>query len=409
MPFQLEMPNLPFEGFKWRWASKTPSEGLNRPDVYLGVLRALKENEGASRSSESLHESLAGLQTALGAGYGLNLARTGQRNLLRNSGQYWTTLGVVKKSQTIQLTDLGQRYAAREMSQREFAVHTILNFTLPSSSYSPAEVAQWEAADIRFKPLLLILEIIIALATDSSAQAYLTESELTDIVQPTSASTRDAVGIADIVLLRRRGELDTSSWPRTATGSNDRRNSREFLRFLSEYQILEERVTDQDERRYFLDILEGGDIALLLAVEASSDSPVSEMEEAVTYIATNSEQRRISRSVLDRPGQRMFRREVLSRASETCLLTGTRVASVLEAAHIRPFAISAIDDVENGLCLRADIHSLFDGNRVRITPQGEVSYSAEVLSDPSYHDLPSHLDIPEYVDPAHVEWRWNYY
>ncbi|MEO2018753.1 MAG: HNH endonuclease signature motif containing protein [Fuerstiella sp.] len=42
--------------------------------------------------------------------------------------------------------------------------------------------------------------------------------------------------------------------------------------------------------------------------------------------------------------------------------------AVLEAAHIRPYRRPEDNDVQNGLLLRADIHTLFDLNLLGIEP-----------------------------------------
>ncbi|WP_311877565.1 HNH endonuclease [Microbacterium forte] len=386
-----------------------PNEGLNRPDVFLGVLRALRQNEGRARSSPELHQSLTELQTSLGAQYGLDLARTGDRNLLRNAGQYWTTLGVLKRTPLIDLTDLGREYADGLISPRQFAVHTIVSLYLPSSSYNEPEHQAWSGAGIRFRPLLLILEIIHGLGAFGASTGYITDFELRRIVQPLSATRPEASYIADAIRQYREGQLDISSWPRTTTQSNDSRSSREFLRFLTEYDFLVHDGSLGEGQRYRLGDIDGADIGLLVSIGSNTSTTDETSTESVAYVATTLERRRATRSVLERPGQRQFRFEVFDRANKTCLITGSTVVTVLEAAHIRPYSISGLDDPSNGLCLRADIHSLFDSNKVRIDPTGEIHYATELRRDVHYAQLPSRVELPAYVSPAHVKWRWDYY
>src|SRR5438552_16379557 len=38
-------PQKPFDSYEWRWAELVPSENLDRPEIYLGVLRALRQFE----------------------------------------------------------------------------------------------------------------------------------------------------------------------------------------------------------------------------------------------------------------------------------------------------------------------------------------------------------------------------
>ena len=80
-------PVKPFTSYKWRWLSVQPSEGLLEAPVFLGVLRALQLHEDESYSSFSLHEELERVRHDTNTS--INLARTPERNLFRNSGQYW--------------------------------------------------------------------------------------------------------------------------------------------------------------------------------------------------------------------------------------------------------------------------------------------------------------------------------
>ena len=43
-----------------------------------------------------------------------------------------------------------------------------------------------------------------------------------------------------------------------------------------------------------------------------------------------------------------------------CAVTGEKTLPVLEAAHIRPYALLGPHRVNNGLLLRSDLHKLFD-------------------------------------------------
>lgn len=67
-----------------------------------------------------------------------------------------------------------------------------------------------------------------------------------------------------------------------------------------------------------------------------------------------------------RDGQDRFRDQILA-AYGCCALTGCRDIAVLQAAHIIPYVNAASNVLRNGLCLRADVHLLFDRGLVRIT------------------------------------------
>nr|WP_279290248.1 HNH endonuclease signature motif containing protein [Vibrio parahaemolyticus] len=70
-----------------------------------------------------------------------------------------------------------------------------------------------------------------------------------------------------------------------------------------------------------------------------------------------------------RRGQRKLRLKLLELYNCKCAITGYAPTEVLEAAHIISHSISGVNHSDNGLLLRADIHSLFDLNLLRINPE----------------------------------------
>ncbi|WP_082699124.1 HNH endonuclease [Arthrobacter sp. EPSL27] len=402
-------PTLPFADYKWKWASLQPTESLNRPEYFVGVLRALASNQGRRKSDPRFTADLRRIEKEIDFAKGPSLARgANERNIIRNAGQYWKVLGVLGPELPITLTPLGKLYAARDISLQEFAVHTVLNLRLPSSVYRPEEVAEWKAAGISFRPLLLILQIVAALADIPGTDLYISESELADIVQPLSATTTDPSRIAMAIAYHRAGLLDISSWPTTVSKSNDRRVSAEFLLFLASHNLLREVESPPSNQKYKLAFALPDDILELADIDPARLLGDIGIEEVAAEISVRVERRRVSREVYDRPGQKKFRDDVLDISQQRCLLTGTQLPAVLQAAHIRPVASDGSDLVGNGLCLRSDVHTLFDSNRIRIRPDGEMSYSGEVLRDPSYSDLPGNVILPQHVNKAEVHWRWSF-
>lgn len=75
------------------------------------------------------------------------------------------------------------------------------------------------------------------------------------------------------------------------------------------------------------------------------------------------------RAIAQRQGQQGFRRALLSAYHRRCAVTGTATESVLEAAHIARYLGQQSNKTNNGLLLRADIHTLFDLHRVTVTPE----------------------------------------
>lgn len=77
---------------------------------------------------------------------------------------------------------------------------------------------------------------------------------------------------------------------------------------------------------------------------------------------------RVPRDVAVRRGQKEFRDALRGRYNDTCLVTGCRDVAVLEAAHIVPYRGENDNHIDNGLLLRADIHTLFDLDLIGFDP-----------------------------------------
>lgn len=400
---------LPFNGFRWQWASVQPTEGLNKPSVFLGVLRVFNEFEGSPPSSLELAERLryVGQQTDAT----LDLARTPERNLIRNSGQYWKGLGLLVPTRgEIQLTLFGRKVADGTITPGEFATAVVAGLELPNPLVqSEEQVRNWKDHGIKLRPLSLLLSIMERLGEIDSEMAYLTKNELVDIVQPISSMVPPASieDYADTLIAHREQRIDTSTWPSCSQGANDARMAREFLLFLSYYGFCEQRFIDGVERF----VLTGESSAPeLSALVEEQGLEIPEIATSVTarMVSDSRERRRVLREVLERPEQAKFRKNVLCLADERCLLTGAEIRAALEAAHIVPVSEAGSDSPDNGLCLRSDLHSLFDAGHIRLKYDGSLHYSDSAKNDPVYRFLPAHVDLPPYVKVDHVVWRWNY-
>lgn len=89
-----------------------------------------------------------------------------------------------------------------------------------------------------------------------------------------------------------------------------------------------------------------------------------------------------------RPGQGNFRSIMLERYGGECCVSGCRIDTLLEAAHIIPYRGDQSDDATNGLLLRVDLHRLFDAHLVTINPatlQFEVALSVEDAAYQAFH------------------------
>lgn len=86
-----------------------------------------------------------------------------------------------------------------------------------------------------------------------------------------------------------------------------------------------------------------------------------------------------------RDGQQQFRTMILA-AYGRCAVTGCQDQAVLQAAHVIPYVDARSNVLRNGICLRADIHCLYDRNLIRIGADGVVSVDQSVTHW-SYRDL----------------------
>ncbi|WP_179188614.1 HNH endonuclease [Kiloniella majae] len=85
----------------------------------------------------------------------------------------------------------------------------------------------------------------------------------------------------------------------------------------------------------------------------------------------------IDRAVAARSGQPAFRKKLLNVYKNKCAITGTNVLGVLEAAHIIPYNGAETNNIQNGLLLRSDLHTLFDRGLIRIK---STNYSVQLSS-----------------------------
>lgn len=79
-----------------------------------------------------------------------------------------------------------------------------------------------------------------------------------------------------------------------------------------------------------------------------------------------------------REGQQKFRDKILKTYGYSCCISGCKVIYVLEAAHITPYNGPDSNVINNGLCLRSDLHKLWDKYLIAINPD---SHKVELSSN----------------------------
>lgn len=101
------------------------------------------------------------------------------------------------------------------------------------------------------------------------------------------------------------------------------------------------------------------------------------------------------RAVAQRRGQATFRAQLLEAYGRRCAITGCTAEAVLEAAHILPYRGEHTNRVDNGLLLRADVHTLFDLGLVWVTDELRVAIASS-LRGTEYEGLEGReLELPE--------------
>jgi putative restriction endonuclease len=88
--------------------------------------------------------------------------------------------------------------------------------------------------------------------------------------------------------------------------------------------------------------------------------------------------------VVRRRGQKKFRDALIAAYGGRCAITGCDALEALEAAHISPYKGEHSDHPQNGLLLRADLHSLFDLGLIAINPTNMKVILSKRLLDTQY-------------------------
>jgi putative restriction endonuclease len=118
------------------------------------------------------------------------------------------------------------------------------------------------------------------------------------------------------------------------------------------------------------------------------------------------DKRRFGKEYLTRGrlGQGAFRVLVTDAYARRCAVTGEKTLPVLEAAHIKPYALQGPNQVSNGILLRSDLHKLFDLGYVTVTRDLRLEVSPRLKGEwqngreyYSYHGQPLVVQPP---DPA---------
>ena len=406
----IKPPKKPFSNYKWRWATFQPTESLNEPPVFLGVLRVFNNFQGFPAGSKEILDSLAIVQYETKTK--VDLVRTPDRNLVRNSGQYWKALGLLDEAHgKVSVSHFGELLANGQITQTEFATTVVKTLELPNKRIIE-DASEWEAIGLKIKPLELILDILTKISSKyGGSEAYISPLELVKIIIPLAGEKRELENYSEAIMQYRNNLIDLSDWPDCAPSANDKRIAREFLLFLSNYGFCEVVKTGRanEDAKYFLNYIakeEFIELHKLKFINKNLDKIVRTIRE--THIPANMERKKVSREVLSRPYQNIFRKNILTAFGSTCLITGVNIENALEASHIVDVKYQGSDKIENGLCLRSDIHQLFDSRHLKLLPNGEIVLSEIAATKNNYKDLPNKIDIPNFINRDYLDWRFKY-
>ena len=411
----------PFDGFKWRWMDFTPVESFNRPDIFLGIVRAIGDCDGLNASDQAFINRLAEVQLDLDKKQdNINLIPTDpSRNVIRRQGRYWSGTGVLEKSsdRKLHLTELGKDLANGSLAVDEFATDFIFRHKLPNEYIeSEATVKVWNDNGLEIYPLLIILRVLGHLH-------YLTPDEVVKILVPLSAYDTQLKSdqFAEAVLEFRDNPPSADHFPNCAPGANDARMVREHLLFLENFEVLrlesnksEKSATKREQ--YYLDELGKAILDSFEFGEYIIDNPVGGKESGEQNkkrvphydVDFGAVRRKKMALIASRPNQAKFRNQVISAYKGRCILTGENILDVIDACHIIDYSNGGPDILENSLCLRTDLHTLFDRGKLRISKDSEVVLSGDLLSGSSYSDLQGNITLPCWVNRNFLDKKFKY-
>jgi hypothetical protein len=417
MTFQVPKISKPFENYKWRWMEYTPVESFNRPDILIGITRAIHECEGQSASDQVFLKKLEHIQTDLLKESEIRLVPTDPtRNVLRRQGRYWRGLGLLEKQSTrsLKLTEFGEKYANGSITNDDFIASIIKSHEIPNALIESDEtLGQWKAIGLKIKPLELILNVITELVDgENYKDCYLTPDELTYVIIPLAIISQDSKYLSKAILEYRLFPEKFLDLPNCAPESNDKRMVREHLMLLSFYGILrkvDSKIRNRFSEKYYLNSIDFDSVKdILLADGYLSPVDVDINNIVPVHYAPITIRTRKLVEITSRPNQAKFRKALLANFNGKCLISGEVVNDVLIACHIHEVKDGGSDHSDNGIVLRADLHILFDKNKLRISQAGDVVFSPDIAQVSAYHSLPSKVVLPKSVNLDLVRRRFEY-
>lgn len=252
-------PVKPFDNFKWRWAVTTPSEGINSPEIIIGVLKILNKHNGSKHATQEFQDELLSLQNSINTNIDLAKVDRGlHKNIIENSGQYWKALGLINNTTggQIDVTDLGVSLAEEEITNNEFIENLYSNFKLPNVNIeSDSTIQEWRENNVEVYPIKLIIDILLTLKNTikSPASWFISPEELKKIIIPLSIYKGLPLDrYVNEILGFRKFPKNYNSWPDCTPGDNDFRMIKEYLIFLYNFGFLDYIELKDKSKRFYI-------------------------------------------------------------------------------------------------------------------------------------------------------------
>lgn len=115
-----------------------------------------------------------------------------------------------------------------------------------------------------------------------------------------------------------------------------------------------------------------------------ADDTSSQLGRAVYQPTIGDARDLVLRTIKQRRGQGGFREALVRRYGRACMISGCSLLDVFEAAHISAYRGTEDHHPDNGLLLRADLHTLFDLNLIAIHPETLTIHLAHQVTASEY-------------------------
>ena len=329
-------------------------------NYWLGVLQILAAHEG-----ESLRDETSPVYTDLALEFPETawIGADSNRNFFRGYQSPWTLSGVMSPTVStegkILITPLGRALLDDKITNRAVWVQAMTTLQESDSNEKSFTILARAFLDVGARVLSLF-----------------------DIYWGIECNWRPGDGpVADSL---------SSAYPPLDDHATPVRRLRAMLKVLVEHGLIEQ--TDSGWRVLSTSLLQaiadGNTVDLDLPNHTQEASlagvkPESNTEKELAILAEEAAdvsqpiREIVMRAIAVRRGQPKFRRQLLNLYQGRCAISQYNAESALEAAHIVPFAAEGSHQSENGLLLRADLHTLFDLHYIAINPD---QYSVVISS-----------------------------